>query len=157
MPTARTALRRITDLPNRQTRLLLWIGFGGLLLLMGVLGLSAISFLYQIEIRQEKLRQDFVERDRTLERLRANIFLSGTYIRDFLLDTNEVLAARNTSFNSLRRAAWLKAELTTTGAFYEGKSKSPFNSSALNSPCTLKHSHPRSIGTPMNAGAADWA
>jgi signal transduction histidine kinase len=95
VPTAGMALRRIYELPNRQTRFLLWMGFGGLLLLMGVLGLSAISFLYQIEIRQERLRQDFVERDRTLERLRSNIFLSGTYIRDFLLDTDEVLAARH--------------------------------------------------------------
>jgi len=72
---------------------MLWAGFGGLLLLMGLLGLSAISFLYQIEIRQEKIRQDFVERDRTLERLRSSIYLSGTYIRDFLLDTSETAAA----------------------------------------------------------------
>jgi signal transduction histidine kinase len=79
--------------PHRQTRILLWGGFGGLLLLMCVLGLSAISFLYQIEIRQERIRQDYVERDRILERLRSQIFLSGTYIRDFLLDTAETLAA----------------------------------------------------------------
>src|SRR5260370_25407137 len=78
---------------HRQSRILLWAGFGGLLLLMGVLGLSAISFLYQIEIRQERIRQDYVERDRTLERLRSQIFLSGTYFRDFLLDTSETLAA----------------------------------------------------------------
>lgn len=97
MPTARLALRRISELPSRQTRALLWIGFGGLLLLMGVLGLSAISFLYQIEIRQEKLRQDYVERDRTLERLRSNIFLSGTYVRDFLLDTSETSASKHKS------------------------------------------------------------
>jgi signal transduction histidine kinase len=97
MPATRSALKLITNLPSRQTRFLLWIGFGGLLLLMSVLGLSAISFLYQIEIRQEHLRQDFVERDRTLERLRASIFLSGTYIRDFLLDRDEVLASRHRS------------------------------------------------------------
>jgi len=78
-----------------QTRTLLWVGFGGLLLLMGVLGLSAVSFLYQIEIRQEKIRQDFVERDRTLETLRADTFVSGTYIRDFLLDTNAAIAAKH--------------------------------------------------------------
>jgi len=83
----------------------LWIGFGGLLLLMGVLGLSAISFLYQIEIRQERLRQDFVERDRTLERLRSSIYLSGTYIRDFLLDTDDVLASQHRrQFEETRRA-----------------------------------------------------
>src|SRR5260370_2694210 len=80
---------------HRQSRILLWAGFGGLLLLMGVLGLSAISFLYQIEIRQERIRQDYVERDRTLERLRSQIFLSGTYFRDLLLDTSETLAAHH--------------------------------------------------------------
>ena len=95
MPATRSALKLISNLPSRQTRFLLRIGFGGLLLLMGVLGLSAISFLYQIEIRQERLRQDFVERDRTLERLRSSIFLSGTYIRDFLLDSHDVLASRH--------------------------------------------------------------
>jgi hypothetical protein len=31
------------DRSHRQTRILLWAGFGGLLLLMGVLGLSAFS------------------------------------------------------------------------------------------------------------------
>jgi signal transduction histidine kinase len=76
-----------------QTKVLLWAGFGGLLLLMCVLGLSAVSFLYQIEIRQEGIRRDYVDRSRTLERLRSNLFLSGTYIRDFLLDPNEKLAA----------------------------------------------------------------
>src|SRR5579863_6646579 len=97
MSTSGLALKRLSNLPSRQTRVLLCIGFGGLLILMGVLGLSAISFLYQIEIRQEKLRQDFVERDRTLERLRSNIFLSGTYIRDFLLDVDEILASKHRS------------------------------------------------------------
>jgi signal transduction histidine kinase len=80
---------------HHQIRILLWFGFGGLLLLLCGLGLSAISFLYQIEIRQERIRQDYVERDRTLEKLRSSIYLSGTYIRDFLLDTNEALALRH--------------------------------------------------------------
>lgn len=71
----------------------MWAGFGGLLLLMGVFGASAVSFLYQIEIQQERIRQDYVEHDRTLEKLRSSIFLSGTYIRDFLLDTSEAPAS----------------------------------------------------------------
>ena len=62
---------------------------------MGVLGLSAVSFLYQIEIRQERIRRDYVERSRTLDRLRSDIFLSGTYIRDFLLDPSETLAVQH--------------------------------------------------------------
>ncbi len=78
---------------HRQTRLLLLIGFGGLLLLMAVFGLSAISFLYQIEVRQERIREDYIERDRILEKLRSSIYLSGTYARDFLLDADGSLAS----------------------------------------------------------------
>ncbi len=59
---------------------------------MAIFGGSAISFLYQIEIRQERIRKDYLERDRTLEKLRSSIYLSGTYARDFLLDTNDTLA-----------------------------------------------------------------
>jgi signal transduction histidine kinase len=78
---------------GRQTRFLLWFGFGGLLILMAALGVSAVSFLYQIELRQDQIRNDYVERDRTLEKLRSSIYLSGTYARDFLLDANERTAA----------------------------------------------------------------
>jgi signal transduction histidine kinase len=77
----------------RRARTLLWAGFGGLLLLMLIFGASAVSFLYQIDIKQERIRQDYVEHDRTLEKLRSSIFLSGTYIRDFLLDTDDAVAA----------------------------------------------------------------
>src|ERR1035438_5961637 len=43
---------------NRQTRIALFAGFGGLLILLGVFGLSAISFLSQIKIREEKIPRD---------------------------------------------------------------------------------------------------
>jgi signal transduction histidine kinase len=78
---------------HRQTRIALFAGFGGLLILLGFLGLSAISFLSQIEIREEKIRQDYVQRDRVLQALRSDIYTSGTYVRDFLLDTNDAFAA----------------------------------------------------------------
>jgi signal transduction histidine kinase len=56
---------------------------------MCAIGLSAISFLYQVEIRQGQIRKDFIERDRVLEDLRLEIYLSGTHIRDFLADSDE--------------------------------------------------------------------
>jgi signal transduction histidine kinase len=87
---------------RRQTRALLWGGFGGLLLLMAVLGLRALSFTSQIEVRQEQIRQDYVSRDRTLEKLRSEIYLSGTYVRDYLLDNNDEAAATH-------KAAFLEA------------------------------------------------
>jgi signal transduction histidine kinase len=80
---------------HRQTRVLLFAGFGGLLLLLGFLGLSAISFLSQIEVREEKIRQDYVSRDGVLQTLRSTIYTSGTHVRDFLLDSNDTRAAED--------------------------------------------------------------
>ena len=74
---------------RRQTKPLLWAGFGGLLLLMGVSGVSALSFLRQIQSRQDQIRRGFVDRNRLLESLRSDLYISGTYTRDFLLDGNE--------------------------------------------------------------------
>ncbi len=74
-------------------RSILYAGFGGLILLLCVLGLSAISFLSQIRNREESIRQDYVSRDRVLQRLRSDIYDSGTHVRDFLLDTDETFAA----------------------------------------------------------------
>ncbi len=78
-----------------KTRFVFLFGFGGLLLLLGLLGVSAISFLSQIKVREEKVRQDYVGRDRVLQALRAEIYTSGTHIRDFLLDTDEALATEH--------------------------------------------------------------
>ena len=77
---------------QRQIKTLLWIGFGGLLLLMCGLSASALSFLYQIEIRHEAIRQDYVKRDRMLEKVRSEIYVSGTHFRDFVLDESETRA-----------------------------------------------------------------
>src|ERR1700733_4539103 len=82
--------------------MLLWGGFGGLLLLMAVVGVSALSFMYQIQKRQEKIRQDYVERDQTLEKIRSDIYISGTYVRDYLLDSTDEAAATH-------KAAFLEA------------------------------------------------
>ena len=80
---------------HRQTRVLLFAGFGGLLLLLGFLGLSAISFLSQIEVREEKIREDYVSRDGVLQTLRSTIYTSGTHVRDFLLDSSDARAAED--------------------------------------------------------------
>ncbi len=83
------------NLNRRKTKVLLGLGFGGLLLLVAVLGLSGMTFLYQVDVRQERLRRDYVERDRTLSRLRTDVYLAGTHIRDLLLNPeNEAAAAK---------------------------------------------------------------
>ena len=79
---------------SQRQRVLLFAGFGGLLLLMGVLGLSAIVFLRQIEVREEGIRRDYVDRSRALENLRYDIYSFGTLMRDFVSDADETLANR---------------------------------------------------------------
>ena len=74
------------------TRIILLIGFGGLLALLTFAGLSALSVLTQIQIRNEGIRTDYVARARILEQLRSDIYLSGTYVRDFLLETDNAKA-----------------------------------------------------------------
>lgn len=91
MPTKKSSTLREGS-SQRQTRLVFFLGFGGVLLLMGLLGVSALSFVSQIKMRDEKIRQDYVTRDRVLQGLRAEIYTSGTHIRDFLLDTDDGLA-----------------------------------------------------------------
>jgi signal transduction histidine kinase len=77
---------------SSQTRRLLLIGFGGLLLLLAITGLNALSVLRKIETRNERIREDYFNRDRILEQLRSDVYLSGTYVRDLLLEQDPSLA-----------------------------------------------------------------
>ncbi len=77
---------------DRQTRRLLLVGFGGLLFLLAFTGLNALSVLRKIEARSEAIREDYFNRDRILEQLRSDIYLSGTYVRDLLLERDATQA-----------------------------------------------------------------
>jgi len=71
---------------DTQTRRLLLIGFGGLLLLLAFSGMAALSVVRNIQTQNERIREDYFNRDRILEQLRSDIYLSGTYVRDLLLE-----------------------------------------------------------------------
>ncbi len=68
------------------------LGFGGLLLLFGLTGLDALSILGKIQDENQRIRQDYVNRERILDQLRSDIYLSGTYVRDFLLEPDPARA-----------------------------------------------------------------
>ena len=68
------------------SRLMLTIGFGGLLLLMTFAGLDSIQRLRQIQGSNDNIRESFLARTRLLEQIRSNLYLSGTYVRDYLLE-----------------------------------------------------------------------
>jgi len=61
-------------------------GFGGLLLLMAFAEFDGIRALRQIQTANDEVSGDFLRRIQILERIRANVYLSGTYTRDFLLE-----------------------------------------------------------------------
>ena len=72
--------------PVSGSRLALMAGFGGLLLMMAFAEFDSIAALRQIQNSTDAMRQDFVWRTRLLERIRDDVYVSGTYVRDYLLE-----------------------------------------------------------------------
>jgi signal transduction histidine kinase len=68
-------------------------GFGGLLLLMAAAETGALLFLNSLRHSGTALQSHFLARNRTLEQIRSDIYLSGTFARDSLL-APEVSGAR---------------------------------------------------------------
>ncbi len=68
------------------SRLVLMAGFGGLLLLMAFAGIDGVQTLEQIQSANDTIREAFLLRTRVLERIRADLYVSGTYVRDYLLE-----------------------------------------------------------------------
>ena len=88
---------------GNQIQRLLLIGFGGLLLLLAFTGINALSVLNRIQTRNETIRQDYVNRDRILEQIRSDVYLSGTYVRDLLLEPDPNRAdVHRTELNATR-------------------------------------------------------
>ncbi|HZL56516.1 MAG TPA: sensor histidine kinase [Bryobacteraceae bacterium] len=90
--------------PPGNPRLLLFAGFGGLLLLMTLAALDDIRNIHSIETRSNTARNSFLERNRLLNRLRSDLFLSGTWVRDYVLEPDRAKAvSQRASFNDTRR------------------------------------------------------
>jgi signal transduction histidine kinase len=79
------SLRR-TGARVANSRVVLVAGFGGLLILMAFAGLDGIQALRQIQTSNDNIREDFLLRTRLLERIRGDVYVSGTYVRDYLLE-----------------------------------------------------------------------
>jgi signal transduction histidine kinase len=61
-------------------------GFGGLLVLMAFAAFDAIQALQQIQTSNDTIRDEYLLRTRVLERIRNDLYVSGTYFRDYLLE-----------------------------------------------------------------------
>jgi signal transduction histidine kinase len=68
------------------TRFALTIGFGGLLVIMALAGMDALRVLRQIRRDDDNIRREFLFRNHVLNDIRAQLHVSGTYVRDYLLE-----------------------------------------------------------------------
>jgi len=72
--------------PGAHSRVALIAGFGGLLALMAFAEIDGVSALREIQNSNDRIRGDFLLRTRLLERIRDDVYVSGTYVRDYLLE-----------------------------------------------------------------------
>ena len=85
-----------------RTRNALLLGFGGLILLLVVSGLDSVQVLGQLRSSNNAIRREFLVRENRLEKIRSELYLSGTYVRDYLLEPDPSAAERHRA--SLRHA-----------------------------------------------------
>jgi signal transduction histidine kinase len=85
-PASDMGLNRKFDRLVLSARLALVAGFGGLLLIITLAGIDTIRVLEEIRHNGEQIRQAFLSRNHALNDIRSNLYLSGTYVRDYVLE-----------------------------------------------------------------------
>lgn len=85
------------------SRAVLWVGFGGLIVLMVVIASSANHAMARLEEINSQIRQGYLQRDDLLNRLRTALYRSGIDLRDYLLHSDPQRA-------EARRALILQAQ-----------------------------------------------
>ncbi|HKE26311.1 MAG TPA: sensor histidine kinase [Bryobacteraceae bacterium] len=68
------------------------MGFGFVLTLVVLSGLNAVRILSELRSSNEDILQEFLRRQTRLDGLRSAIYLSGTYVRDYLLEPDRLKA-----------------------------------------------------------------
>lgn len=86
-------VNRTSDRLVFSSRLALMAGFGGLLLIIALGGADALRVLRQIRRDDDQIRRQFLFRNHVLNDIRSELYLSGTYVRDYLLDPEPGRAA----------------------------------------------------------------
>jgi len=70
----------------RGSRVALVVGFGGLLLIMALAGADALRVLQQFRRNDERIRHHYLTQNHVLNEIRSDVHVSGTYVRDYLLE-----------------------------------------------------------------------
>jgi signal transduction histidine kinase len=68
------------------TRLALAVGFGSLLAMMAIAGIDGSRVFQQFRRSDDQIRRQFLSQNHVLNDIRSELYLSGTYVRDYLLE-----------------------------------------------------------------------
>ena len=77
---------------RRPSWLILSLGFGGLLACIVAAAIGALVSSHRVRNTEASSRRVFLDRLKQLDQIRAQIYLSGTYVRDFLLSPDPATA-----------------------------------------------------------------
>src|ERR1700728_3450004 len=69
-----------------RSRIALAFGFGGLLSIMGLAGIDALRVLGQFRRGDDQIRRRYLAENHVLNDIRSDVYVSGTYVRDYLLE-----------------------------------------------------------------------
>lgn len=69
-----------------QSRMILAAGFGGLLCIMALAGLDTLRGLHQFRRSDQEIRNQYLSQNHVLNDIRSQVYVSGTYVRDYLLE-----------------------------------------------------------------------
>ena len=68
------------------SRLALAVGFGSLLAIIALAGIDSLRVLQDFRRNDDRIRQRFLFQNHVLNDVRSEVYLSGTYVRDYLLE-----------------------------------------------------------------------
>src|SRR6202451_2076868 len=71
------------------------LGFGVLLILLILSGLSALRALAEVQNANQSSLQQFLAKNQQLDEIRGAVYLSGTYLRDYLLEPDRTKAEQS--------------------------------------------------------------
>jgi signal transduction histidine kinase len=69
-----------------RSRIALVVGFGGLLSIMALAGIDALRVLGQFRRSDDQIRRRYLAENHVLNDIRSDVYVSGTYVRDYLLE-----------------------------------------------------------------------
>src|SRR5580658_3487752 len=68
------------------SRFAMAVGFGGLLAIMALAGVDALNVLRQFRRSDDQIRRRYLSQNHVLNDIRSDVYVSGTYVRDYLLE-----------------------------------------------------------------------